>query len=123
MLNQNRPNTSTQGGDIVLPPFDIRDVANEYTLDDFQALAFPNLFPYGRGSYRPSQERPHLIKRQESYNAFLMEYHDGRFLHPIFMFWTLNILQRKKIAGATVKAAEHAQDEAVCIMYKKFFYF
>ncbi len=94
---------------------DIQDVANEYTMEDFQALAFPNLFPYGIGSFKPSEERQCPIKRQDAYNQFLMEYHDGRFLHPIFVFWTLNIMQRKKIAGATVMAAEHARESAVSI--------
>ncbi len=83
-------------------------------MDNFQALAFPNLFPYGKGSFKPSTERLQLLKKQNQYNAFLLDYYDHQFLDPIFVFWTLNIMQCKRIARATVRAAEQSYIELVC---------
>ncbi len=80
-----------------------------------QALAFPWLFPYGRGSFNTERLRNVSFRK---YSAYLMEYHDGRFLDSTFLFWTLNVTQRKQVAGATMRAAQHGTENGyeVCIL-------
>ncbi|KAL7291691.1 hypothetical protein TKK_0014481 [Trichogramma kaykai] len=65
---------------------------NEFTTEGYIALAFPVLFPTGKGDYL--QARPVPISR-DKYFKYLMHYEDGRFAKdPRFRYFAMNTILR-----------------------------
>jgi hypothetical protein len=74
------------------------DAVSEYSTPHLQALCFSTLFPYGRGSLVTG--RDHVTNLPSTkYYQHLMNYYDKRFLLSQFVFWSLNITQRRQISN------------------------
>ena len=87
---------------------------SEFKSKGYMTLAFPTLFPNGRGHF--DEARDHVLK-WEAWSQHLMKYHDGRFAaHRRFPHFMLNTHERHvaiQKAGIFVKRDE----QAGCLTY------
>ena len=66
---------------------------NEFTAHGYETLAFPTLFPFGRGFF--AEHRAHSLSYQQ-YSQHLNFYYDGRFAkHARFPYFLLNTHERQ----------------------------
>ena len=66
---------------------------NEFAAHGYETLAFPTLFPFGRGYY--AESRKHKLEFRQ-YSKHLTHYHDGRFaVHARFPYFLLNTHERQ----------------------------
>ena len=66
---------------------------NEFVSHGYETLAFPTLFPFGRGFF--SQQRAHELSYSQ-YSQHLSRYYDGRFAqHGRFPYFLLNTHERQ----------------------------
>ena len=79
-----------------IPPAKPKPIS-EYATAAFVTLAFPTLFPFGRGHF--DEPRTALVSA-EAYHRHLMLYKDGRFAsHARFPYYLFNTYQRKLACG------------------------
>lgn len=73
-------------------------VVNDFEEKNVVLMAFPHLFPYGRGG--PDDSRHEIIRNRSSFVQHLLLYHDRRFAHngPL-LFWFFNRMLRHRACG------------------------
>jgi hypothetical protein len=81
--------------DTVLRVNKSKDFVSDYETKNVILLAFPHLFPYGRGG--PDDARDEKITDRPAYHRHLFRYHDRRFAHNVqFHYWVYNRFLRQR---------------------------
>ena len=84
-----------------------KDLINEYTTPFLATMAFPTLFPDGRGDpTNPCLFRDVSLAEQIKHLLKFAEKKDGKWFyrfasHPRFAYWALNMIQRKRVLQQT----------------------
>ncbi|CAB4032530.1 ATP-dependent DNA helicase PIF1 [Paramuricea clavata] len=94
------------------------NLVNEFKTDGLATMAFPTLFPYGKGDPK-NRARQHGITLTEAFKhlmKFAERLADGKFewrfaSHPRFPYWALNMKQRhQRLSQANVYLRQHPAD-------------
>ncbi len=94
------------------------NLVNEFKTDGLATMAFPTLFPYGKGD-PTNRGRQHGITLTEAFKhlmKFAERLADGKFewrfaSHPRFPYWALNMKQRHQLLSqANVYLRQHPAD-------------
>ena len=94
------------------------NLVNEFKTDGLATMAFPTLFPYGKGD-PTNRARQHGITLTEAFKhlmKFAERLADGKFewrfaSHPRFPYWALNMKQRHQLLSqANVYLRQHPAD-------------
>ena len=94
------------------------NIVNEFKTDGLATMAFPTLFPYGKGD-PTSRARQHGITLTESFKhlmKFAERLANGKFewrfaSHPRFPYWALNMKQRHQLLSqANIYLCQHPAD-------------
>ena len=90
---------------------------NEFTTEGLATMAFPTLFPYGKGD-PTTNDRQYSVSYSEAFKHLVSfgEIRNNKFLwrfasHPRFMYWALNMKQRHHLLSqANVYLKQHPND-------------
>ena len=80
---------------------------NEYTTPFLATMAFPTLFPDGKGDpTNPSLHRDVPISSRVQHLIKFAEYNNDRWVyrfatHPRFSYWAFNMIQRRRTSQQT----------------------
>ncbi len=94
------------------------NVVNEFKTDGLATMAFPTLFPYGKGD-PTNRARQHGITLTEAFKhliKFAEKLENGKFewrfaSHPRFPYWALNMKQRHQLLSqANIYLRQHPAD-------------
>ncbi|XP_070537019.1 uncharacterized protein [Ptychodera flava] len=88
---------------------------SEFTTNYFFSLAFPCLFPFGKGDFKIN--RPNTCSSMAQWAEHLLWYKDGRFAHhQFFKFIVHNIIMRKRtLEHSTFIVRQHLGDPHLSI--------
>ena len=99
--------SSTDNNQVMSWPTVHNDPINEYTTPFLATLAFPTLFPDGKGDpTNPSLYRDVQLAERIKHLLKYAEHKDGRWVyrfasHPRFAYWAFNMIERKRILQQT----------------------
>ena len=99
--------SSTYNNQVMSWPTVDNDPINEYTTPFLATLAFPALFPDGKGDpTNPALNRDVQLAERIKHLLKYAEQKDGRWLyrfasHPRFAYWAFNMIERKRILQQT----------------------
>ena len=99
--------SSTDNNQVMSWPTVHNDPINEYTTPFLATLAFPTLFPDGKGDpTNPSLYRDVQLAERTKHLLKYAEHKDGRWVyrfasHPRFAYWAFNMIERKRILQQT----------------------